>query len=60
MSDTKKYEGKVCTPIGCNAEHCTYNENGCDCVAEHINVTGRSAQSTGETSCATFKPKQNF
>lgn len=54
MSDTKRY-GK--SEIGCDAEHCVYNEDGEICFADHIKVDGKRAQCTGETCCSTFKPK---
>ena len=54
MNDTKRY-GK-CSDVGCDAESCVYNENGCCCTAEHINVDGKRSHSTCETCCSTFKP----
>ncbi len=52
MADNKKRAA-----IGCDAENCEYNEHGSACGAERIRVDGRTAHTTGETSCSTFKPK---
>ena len=38
--------------IKCNAHNCIYNEDGCKCVAGHIEVGPSSA-------CATFEPGSN-
>lgn len=56
MNDTKKYGGN-CRSVGCDAENCAYNEDGCTCCAEHIKVDGKKAQRTGETCCSTFEPR---
>ena len=55
MNDNKKHSVK--TAIGCDAANCAYNENGHGCNAEHIRVDGRTAKTTGETCCSTFKAK---
>lgn len=39
--------------IDCEAVKCIYNSNY-KCVADHVDITGRSADSCRETSCATF------
>ena len=57
MNENKKRTGK--TAIGCDAENCTYNERGVGCSAEHIVVDGKTARSTGETCCSTFKAKDH-
>ncbi len=58
MNDTKRYESKR-SHIGCNAKNCAYNPDGCSCVADHIDVSGRSAECTGETCCDTFKKRSS-
>ena len=45
--------------IGCSVTNCTYNENGCTCVAQHINVNNDRATTQAETYCSTFKSKGN-
>lgn len=55
MNDTKRY-GR-CSDVGCDVESCVYNENGCSCTAEHINVDGKRAHATCDTCCSTFKEK---
>lgn len=57
MNDNKKHTGK--TAIGCDAANCAYNEHGTACSAEHIRVDGKSARSTGETCCSTFRSKDS-
>ena len=54
MSESKK-RGAV---IGCEAENCAYNCHGRSCSAGSIRVDGKSAHTTGETSCSTFKPRE--
>ncbi|GHV19149.1 hypothetical protein FACS189425_09450 [Clostridia bacterium] len=41
--------------IACEAKECKYNQNGCECCAPAITVTGNNAQSTPDTACETFK-----
>ncbi len=55
MNDNKTHSGK--TVIGCDAANCEYNEHGTACNAAHIKVDGRTAKTTGETCCSTFKTK---
>ncbi|MEA4832051.1 MAG: DUF1540 domain-containing protein [Oscillospiraceae bacterium] len=43
--------------ISCDVNNCSYNEDGCYCTAEKINVGPYSAQCSTETVCSTFKPK---
>ncbi|MCQ2414010.1 MAG: DUF1540 domain-containing protein [Clostridia bacterium] len=43
--------------IVCNAQNCTYNDGECHCHATQISVGPKCADCSGETSCATFKPK---
>ncbi|MBR0348059.1 MAG: DUF1540 domain-containing protein [Clostridia bacterium] len=45
--------------IKCNAHNCVYNEDGCKCVAGHIEVGPSSACTCAETICATFEPNSN-
>lgn len=54
MAENRKH-GR--TDIGCDAENCAFNERGAVCGAGRIRVDGKSATTTGETSCSTFKPK---
>ena len=56
MSDTKRYSGKSAT-IGCDAANCSYHDELDNCTAGHIKVDGKRAESTGETCCSTFRPK---
>lgn len=42
--------------IKCNAENCIYNEDGCKCMAGHIEIGPSSAWSCADTLCATFEP----
>ncbi len=39
--------------IDCEAENCKYNHS-MRCVAEHVDIRGNGAASTGGTECATF------
>ena len=39
--------------IDCEAVKCVYNSNY-KCVADHVDITGCGADSSRETSCATF------
>ncbi len=48
-------EKELIKEISCSAKNCVYNENGCKCVAGHIDVGTTDAQSSGETRCSTFK-----
>ncbi|HBR08221.1 MAG TPA: DUF1540 domain-containing protein [Clostridiales bacterium] len=58
MNDTKRYNTKR-SSIGCSAKNCTYNPDGESCSADHIDVCGHSAETTGETCCNTFKHKSH-
>lgn len=42
--------------IDCQAVKCIYNNNY-KCIAEHVDITGRGAGDSRETSCATFTEK---
>ncbi len=54
MNDGKS---KCACTIGCDAENCAYNKDGCTCTAEHIRVDGKRAHCTNETCCQTFEEK---
>lgn len=45
--------GTESTRVGCEAVHCHYNESG-KCSANHIAISGRYADRTQETECASF------
>lgn len=58
MATSKKTTGTD-QSIGCSVTNCTYNEGGCTCVAQHINVNNDRATTQAETYCSTFKSKGN-
>ena len=43
--------------IKCNVENCYFHDQETCCTAKEISVGPRSASSSGDTLCATFKPK---
>lgn len=45
--------------IKCNAKNCIYNEDGCKCIAGHIEVGTTSACTCAETLCTTFEPNSD-
>lgn len=55
MTENKNRSCK--TVIGCDAANCEYNEHGTGCNADRIKVDGRTAHTTGETCCSTFKQR---
>lgn len=58
--EEKKFDGdwgKRIKGIKCCVEHCYYNENCAYCTANEIAVGPRGADCSGDTLCATFKPK---
>ncbi len=62
--EEKKYETKTgcerhkrIKGINCNVENCVYNEGKCECYAGEISVGPSNATCSGNTVCATFKPK---
>ena len=64
MEENKKYEGgmgcgKHIKGIKCNVQNCYYHDCETHCTASEIAVGPHSAVSSGETLCATFKPKEN-
>ena len=42
--------------VDCDATNCVYNENRM-CRAEHIDISGGSAQNSESTLCATFRTR---
>ena len=59
--EERKYENncgcKHIKGIKCNVQNCYYHDMDTCCTASEISVGPRSACSSGETLCATFKPK---
>ena len=51
-------EEKRIDGIVCDAKHCMYHDMSNNCCAGKIAVGPASAQSSGETVCATFKPRE--
>ncbi len=50
-----------CKPIKgikCNVQNCYYHDRETCCTAGEISVGPHSAECSGETLCATFKPKE--
>lgn len=45
-------------PIRCDAANCVYNRNY-ECVADAIQMVGRSAQKMEQTACETFRCENN-
>ena len=45
--------------IKCNVQNCYYQDCDTYCTANEIAVGPRSADSSSETLCATFKPKEH-
>lgn len=43
--------------VSCDADTCTYWDNQL-CVADHIDISGITASTSGETVCATYKNKE--
>ena len=44
--------------ILCHAEDCVYNQKEA-CTADHIEVNGRNAKTSSQTSCETFNEKES-
>ena len=61
MEENKKYENgcgcKHIKGIKCNVKNCYYHDCDTYCTAGEIAVGPQSANTSGETLCATFKPK---
>lgn len=49
-------EPKKSIAISCEAYNCTYNENKA-CTADHVDISGSSADTSRETECSSFKSK---
>ncbi len=45
--------------IKCDVQNCYYHDADTHCTAEQISVGPRQADSSGETLCVTFKPKEH-
>ena len=62
MEENKKYETncgcKHIKGIKCNVENCYYHDCDTYCTANEIAVGPHNAESSSETLCATFKPKE--
>ena len=60
--EEKKYENgcgcKHIKGIKCNVQNCYYHDCETYCTANEIAVGPHSAGTSGETLCATFKPKE--
>lgn len=50
--------GKPLEGIKCNVMNCYYHDCETHCTAKEIAVGPRNADSSAETLCATFKPKE--
>lgn len=63
MEENRSYENgcgcKHIKGIKCNVQNCYYHDCDTYCTANEIAVGPRNADSSGETLCATFKPKEN-
>lgn len=47
--------------LKCDSLDCAFNDNTGKCFAKNISIDGRSAQTTSETTCATYTPNSgNF
>ena len=61
MEENKTYETtcgcKHIKGIKCSVENCYYHDMDTCCTAKEIAVGPRSADQSGDTLCATFKPK---
>lgn len=55
----KKAKAKeTSSQIVCGVKNCAYHCGDCSCNAEQIAVGPTYASSSGDTVCATFKPKE--
>ncbi len=43
--------------IVCNVKNCSFHRGECDCTADTVAVGPTFANSSSDTVCATFKPK---
>ena len=46
--------------LKCGSLDCAYNDKSGKCFAKNISIDGRSAQTTGGTVCASYKPGGAF
>lgn len=46
---------KILGGVHCDVSNCIYNEQGCKCCADKINVGPEHADNPSETVCSTFK-----
>ena len=58
-NETRKEDG-VLGGVVCSAKKCEYNTKTGYCRASEIKVDSRDAENSKETSCSTFKIKQNL
>ena len=64
MEDKKLYNECKCDAskhikgIKCNVQNCYYHDMETCCTANEISVGPRNADTSGDTLCATFKPKE--
>ena len=59
MQQEKNATGKHIKGINCDVSNCIYHGLANSCHAECIAVGPSYAQSSSETVCATFKPKED-
>jgi len=57
--NSKDYGCKHIKGIKCDVKNCYYHNAETFCTAEQISVGPQSADTSGETLCATFKPKNS-
>lgn len=57
-NDCKCDKSKHIKGIMCDVEKCTYHNGKNECYAGTISVGPHSADSSSETVCATFKPRE--
>ena len=62
MENNQTYENtcgcKHIKGIKCSVQNCYYHDMETCCTAHEISVGPRNADSSGDTLCATFKPKE--
>ena len=60
MEDKRTCKGgcKHIEGIKCNVQNCYYHDMDTCCTANEISVGPRNADSSTDTLCATFKPKE--
>ena len=55
--NTSEKTGKHLKGVACDVKNCAFHDGDSYCAANRIAVGPSYAKSTGETVCATFKPK---